>query len=145
MNGLNVEFSELDRISGLDDIELCTAEKLMLLKLALDQSHGQPCTVNRDIYLLKKICKSADMILMSVSYNDTLYLFSVFLKIGEIRNNKVNAEHIGLGKRKSAVNNNNVILKFIDRDVLAYLIKSSEKSYLNRLDGLLPALLFSGI
>ena len=141
MNRFNVKFSELYCVARLDNIELCAVKELMLLKLALNETHCQPCAVNGNVDFLKKIGKCADVILMSVGYNDTLDFLSVLLKIGEIGNNKVNSEHICLGKGKTAVDYYDIVLKFINRNVLTDLVKSAEEAYLNGFRGHFLALL----
>ena len=78
---------------------------------------------------------------MSVGYNDTLDFLSVLLKIGEIGNNKVNSEHICLGEGKTAVDYYDIVLKFINRNVLTDLVKSAEEAYLNGFRGHFLALL----
>ena len=80
------------------------------------------------------------MILMSVGDDNTPDLIPVFLKIGEIGNNKIDTEHIRLGESKTAVYNYNIIFKFIYRDILADLVQAAEKSDLNGFDVFLPVL-----
>ena len=112
----------------------------MLLKLALNKSHSKPCSVNGNVDLLQKIGKSADVILMSVGDNNTPDLVPVFLKIGEIGNNKINSEHISLGESKTAVHDHDIIFKFIDRDVLADLVQAAEEADLDGFYVFLPVL-----
>ena len=141
VNRFNVEFAELYCVAGLDNIELCTVKELVLLELSLNKTHGQPCAVNGNVDFLKKIGKCADVILMTVGYNDTLDFLTVLLKIGEIGNNKVNAEHIRLRECKTAVNDYYVIFKLINGDVLSDLVESAEESDFNGFNWFLLCLL----
>ena len=89
MDCFNLKFAKTDNIARLNNIEPDCACKTMLLKLTLDKSDCKAGAVNGHIDALEHICKSADMILMTVSYNDTTYLFGILFKIAEIGNNKV--------------------------------------------------------
>ena len=72
------------------------------------------------------------MILVPVSYKNTLYLIGILHRIGKIGNYKVNAEHIGVGKRKSAIDKYHIALTFIERHILADLVKTAEESNIYR-------------
>ena len=81
----------------------------MFLELSVNKSECELCSVNRYVYLLEKICKSADMVFVSVGENYTSYLCLVSFDVSEVRNYDIDAEHFGIRECKSAVNDENVI------------------------------------
>ena len=80
------------------------------------------------------------MILVSVSYKNTLYLVGILHRIREIGNYKVNAEHIGVGECKSAIDKYHIALTFIERHILADLVKAAEERDIYRYIVLLRSL-----
>ena len=81
------------------------------------------------------------MILMTVGDENTLDFVGILNSIAEIGNNQINAEHIGIGERKSAVNEYHITLTLIERHILADLVKSAQKCNPDRYLGLRRALL----
>ena len=66
------------------------------------------------------------MVLVSVCDDEPFYLVDVVLKIGGIRDYQINAEHIILGKGKSAVHYNNTVSVLEGSYIHSDLLKSSQ-------------------
>ena len=67
------------------------------------------------------------MILVAVSQHNASYLLFVLFKICEIGYNKVNAEHIVIGERKTAVDDEYIVTALIYIDILAYFVYAAER------------------
>ena len=61
------------------------------------------------------------MILMAMGNDQAANLLPVFLKIGLIRNDVVNAQHISLGEDGAAINHDDIIAVFNGGHVLSDL------------------------
>ena len=125
-NKLNAELSQVDGLSELDHLSLRAFQKVMFLQLILDDSHGQPGGVYRDVHLLQDVGQRTDMVLVSVRDHKALHLLDVILQIGDIRNHHVNAQHIVIGEGKSAVHHNNTVLVFEGSNVHTNLLQASQ-------------------
>ena len=125
----NCHAAHFNGLSGSYNVQLCLAQKIMLLELALDKTDGKTGGINGDIHLFQQICKSADVVLMTVGDNDASYLVDVLLNIGEIGDNKVNARHIAVWESKTAVNDEHIVSALENGHVLAYLVKSAQGDY----------------
>ena len=132
MYHLNGERAELYHIAGGDLMELRAAEQPVLLELALDEADGELCAVDGDIDRLEQVSKAADMILVAVGDDNALYLICVALDIGKIWYDQVDAGHIGIGERQTAVDKEHIVLVFIEGHILADLVEAAEERYLYR-------------
>ena len=132
MYHLNGERAELYHVAGGDLMELRAAEQPVLLELALDEADGELCAVNGDIDRLEQVSKAADMILVAVGDDNALYLICVALDIGKIGYDQVDARHIGVGERQTAVDKEHIVLVFIEGHILADLVEAAEERYLYR-------------
>ena len=72
------------------------------------------------------------MILVAVGDNNALYLICVTLDIGKIGYDQVDAGHIGVGERQTAVDKEHIVLVFIEGHILADLVEAAEERYLYR-------------
>ena len=70
------------------------------------------------------------MILVPVSDKNTAQLFAVFHDVGKIGYYMVNAQHIGVGEGKTAVYDNHILAVLDNGHVLAYLVQTAERNYL---------------
>lgn len=62
------------------------------------------------------------MIFMSVGDNHTLDPIDILFNIREIGDNQIDAEHIHIRKRKSAVHDKHIVLALIKRHIFSDLI-----------------------
>ena len=118
MNSLNLKATKLDFILRFYYIKLRFFKNFMLRKLALNKSNRKLCSVNGKICFFQKIGQSAYMVLVTVSYKYTSYFINVLFNICEIGNNKVNAQHIGVGESKAAVHQNHIVAALIKSHIL---------------------------
>ena len=66
------------------------------------------------------------MILMSMRDHKSLYLFDIVLQIGNIRNDKINSQHVILREGKTAVYHNNTVLIFKGSNVHTNLFQTAK-------------------
>ena len=66
------------------------------------------------------------MILMSVRDYDAPELVNILFNIAEIGDDDINAEHLAVGKSKTAVNDEHIVRTLNDRKILTDLVKTSE-------------------
>ena len=115
----------LARLHG-DDLHLL--EQAELRQLDLHQPRSQAGGVDRRGQLLQHIRQRADVILMSVREHDSPDLFGVFLQVGDVRDDHVDAVHLLVRKAHTAVDHHNVTAVLIGRHVLADLAESAERN-----------------
>ncbi len=133
MNRLNFKLAQFKLLTWLYYIELRVFKNLMLFEFTFDKTNRQLCRVNGNLYGFEKERKSSDMVLMSVCNENTFELVGVALDICEIGNDKVNAEHIAVWERETAVYDDNIIIVLYESHVFSYFVKSAEKSDFNGL------------
>ena len=66
------------------------------------------------------------MVLMPVGDKDAAHLFAVLHKVGHIRYNEIDTEHIVIRKAHAAIYNYNIVAPFKQGYVLSYLLQSAE-------------------
>ena len=110
-----------------DDLAEGRLHHAPLLKLILDNAHGQPCGEYRDVDLLKHIGQRADMVLVPVRDDKALDFVDVVLQISGVRDHQVDSEHVIFRKRQSAVHHNNTVFVFEGSDVHADLLQTSQR------------------
>ena len=132
MDKLDLKAAEAYLISGIYDIQLCRVKQLMLSELALDKTYCQPCSIDGNVHLFKQKRQSADVILVSVSDENTLYLVGVLHRIRKIGYYKVYAEHIRVGKSKTAIDKYHISLTLVKSHIFTDLVKSSEEGNIYR-------------
>ena len=69
------------------------------------------------------------MILMSVRDHHAADLVAVLLEIGVIRNDQIDAQHIAVGERHTAVDEDDIVLTLEHSQVLADLVESAEERH----------------
>ena len=72
------------------------------------------------------------MVLMAVRDHDTAQLVAILLHIREIRQYKVDAEHIFIWKGHAAVDDEHIVHAFVNSDVLADLQQTTERNDAHR-------------
>ena len=77
--------------------------------------------------LLHYIWQGTDMILVPVRENNRFHLVPVFDQIGNIRNDKVDAEHVLLREHEPGVDHKNLIIHADGSHVLSDLAKTAER------------------
>ena len=112
MNEFDVKYAELYSFSCGNAMKLRLEIEAEFLEFVFKNSERQPCSVNGDVYPLKKIRNAAYMVLVTVRKNYALYFFSVVYKICHIGNNEVNSEHVVAREAETAVNNDYIVAVF---------------------------------
>ena len=102
----------------------------MLHQLVFDDAEGQARAVDRNIELAENVRDRSDVVLVSVRKEKSAYPVCVFLKIGGIRDNEIDAEHILVREPETAVYHDYIVFVFDDREVLSDLVETSEHHYL---------------
>ena len=105
--------------------ELGGTHQIVLFEFVCDQTQCQFGGIDRYIDFLQYIRKGSDMILMSMCDHKALDLGNIFFKVGHIRNNKVDSEHVILREGKSAVHDHNAVAVLKGGDVHSDLLQSA--------------------
>ena len=75
----------------------------MFLQLVGDQRKGQLRGIDRHVHFFQYIRQRADMVLMAVGDHKPLHLGNILLQIGNVRDHKIDTQHVVLRKRQAAV------------------------------------------
>ena len=81
VNKLGLENTEIENITCLHRVKLGDEGRGILVKLSFNNTEGKACSVNWNVYLLKKVGNCSDMILVAMGDENTTDLVSVFHKI----------------------------------------------------------------
>ena len=117
----------LNHILRLHDMKLDVAD-IMLRQLAAYERTGQLCAVNRRGYARQHIRRRADMILVAVGEQIGAHALPVAFQIRDIRNHKINAEHIGPRENRAAVHHNDIVAEFKGGHVFADLAQTAQRN-----------------
>ena len=103
----------------------------MFLELVFNQSDRKLCRVDRHIDFLQNIRERSNMILMPMSDHESLHFLNIIFQIRNIRNDKIDSQHIILRKRQSAVHNNNTVFILESSNIHSDLFKTAERNDLS--------------
>ena len=124
--------AHLDGSSRLHFTELYRIGKSMFFQLALNQSQRQLCSIDRNIDFLQEIRQTANVVFMSVRQHDATHLVPICFYIGEIRNDNINARHITVWKRQTAVQNEHIVAAFKHGHILSDFVQAAQRNNPNR-------------
>ena len=129
LNKLHLKHAKLHYISVFDNIAFCRIKQVVLPHFMLNKRHGQGGCIDRNIDIADHKRQCADMILMTVCDDKTFYTIYIVFQISDIRNDKINSEHIILGKGQSAIDDYNRITVLKRGDVHTDCFQPSERDY----------------
>ena len=132
MDRLNGEAAERDLLARADLMEDRAGSKAVLLELVLDKTNRQLGCVDRHIEFFEQVRQTADVVLVTVGDEQALDAVPVLEHIGEVRDDQIDAEHIGIREHKAAVNEDHVALALIQRNVLADLAEAAQRADVHR-------------
>lgn len=120
------KISEIDHLSVFYFFQFRRTHKIVLFQFVADQSQCQLCSIDWNIDLFQYIRKGSDMILVSVGDHKSLNLGNIFLKIGYIRDDQIDSQHIILRERKSTVYHYNTVFILKSSDVHSDLFQTAK-------------------
>ncbi len=124
LDELHLEAAQLHRVPGLHHVQ--PARDVHLLELVLHKGHGQIRAVHRNVELLEGVGDGADMVLVAVGDDEAPELLPVFLQIGHVRDHHVDARHIVVRERQSAVDDDDILPVFEEGHVLSDLAQAPQ-------------------
>ena len=71
------------------------------------------------------------MVFVAVSKYDTAKFIPILLNIGKIRYNNINAKHFAVGERQSAVDYEHIVAALDYGEILADLVQTAQRDYLD--------------
>ena len=127
---LGLENAEIYNVACLNSVEIGLFGRSDLVELALKYTEREASAVDRHVDRAKKIGNTADVILVTMSYENSAHLMSISYKVGEIGNDEINAGHILIGKSHSAIYDDYIVSVLEKGYVLADLLQTAERDYL---------------
>ena len=113
MDRLNGEAAERDLLARADLMEDRAGRKAVLLELVLDKTNRQLGGVDRHIEFFEQVRQTADVVLVTVGDEQALDAVPVLEHVGEVRDDQIDTEHIGIREHKAAVNEDHVALALV--------------------------------
>ena len=98
----------------------------MFIELMFNKRKRKFRSVNRDFEFSERIGHGTDMVFMSVCNKETAQLIRIRFNITHIGYDRIDPEHIFIGKCKPAVNNYHVTAVFNGSHIFSYFAKPSE-------------------
>ena len=132
MDQLDVKASELYMVARVLLDQLGGSRKAVFTQLVLDQTDGQRRAVDRHVDLGEQVRDTADMILMTVSDDHAADPVAVLLDVGIVGDDHIDAQHIAVGERHAAVEDDHVALALEHCHVLSDLVQTAEKGDADR-------------
>ena len=127
---LDLEAARRERVAGLERTDVRLVHELVLLELALYQTCGESGGVDGSVHLAEQIGDRAYVVLVAVGDRYRADLVPVLDEVGEIRYDQIHTVHIVLGKTQAAVDDEYVAAVFVYGYVLADLVETAERYYL---------------
>jgi hypothetical protein len=125
----DAEDADRELVAGLDDVQRSRVEELVLLELSLDQALGQPRGVDRGSRDLgKDVRQRPGVVLVAVGQDDAAHAISALGQVRDVGDDEVDPEHVGLGEREPAVDDEDLTVDFDGGDVLADLAHPAERN-----------------
>ena len=101
---------------------------MMFVQLVFNQRKGEFGSENGYFKFFQCIGYCADMILVPVCDDECAKAFGILLKVTHIGNDHVDSGHFFVGKRKPAVDNDNVLVVFKYGHVFSDFAQSAERN-----------------
>ncbi len=98
----------------------------MTSQFDFDQAAGQGRGVNWHWKIIQHMGDRADMIFMSMRYDNTENLIRLVAQIVVIGNNVIDPEHVVFGKHNSRIDDQDLMVEFVGSHVLADFPKSTQ-------------------
>jgi hypothetical protein len=95
-------------------------------QLDLDQAARQPSSIYRGIELLHEVWLAADMVLMAMCAQHCAHQVLLVLKVGSVRQHKVNSERGCFGEHHPYVDDQHIAPILHADHVLAYLTEPTQ-------------------
>ena len=125
----DAETANIDDVPRHDGVQIGRVYPI-LLQASLQYAERQTCTIHGARNLLHHIRESTDMILMSVRQHDCFDHITVLDEIGNIRDNKINPQHIFLREHQPRVYHEDLIIHADGRHILSDLTQSAQRDNL---------------
>ena len=125
---LHCHAAEFHSLPGLYHVQLHLAQEPVLPELSLHQRQGQLGAVYGNVDLLEQVCKSADVILMTMGQHHAPELVNIPLQVGKVRDDDIHAQHIRIRERKAAVDQEHVVGALHHGQVLADLVQTAQRN-----------------
>ncbi len=100
----------------------------MFLEFVLDEADGQPGGVDRHVEFFEQVRQAADVVLVSVGDEQALDAVLVLQHVGEVRDDQIDAEHIGIREDEAAVDEDHIALALIQGNVLADFTQTAQRA-----------------
>ena len=123
----HLEKPKLHLIARLHAVQLRLEIKHMLIEFVLQNSERQSGPIYRHVQFLEQIRNPADMILMAVRQHNALDFIGIADKIGDIRDDEVDSQHVVVGEAETAVDDEHAVAVFEHGQVLSDFVKPAER------------------
>ena len=126
VNKTYLEAAQRDFVSGPDDVKR-NAGDAVLLKLQIHQRERELGAVKRHGYLAKHVGGRADVIFVPVREEQAADAVLVFDEIGDVRDHKIDAQHILFGEDRAAVHNDHIVAIFDSGNIFSKFIHTAQR------------------
>src|ERR1700719_5042417 len=124
---LDAKAPELHGVADAVFAQVGLAQDPVLLQLGLDQAEGQPRPVDRNVQLLQRKGQPADVVLMTVGQEDADDLATGREQVGDVGEDKVDAEHVLLREHEARVDDDDLVLPLQHPHVDAARAEAAER------------------
>ena len=121
------EASDFNNVARIDAFKTCILN-MVFVQLVFNQRKGEFGSENGYFKFFQCIGYCADMILVPVCDDECAKAFGILLKVTHIGNDHVDSGHFFVGKRKPAVDNDNVLVVFKYSHVFSDFAQSAERN-----------------
>ena len=122
-----------DSLAGADGVQPRFAQQSALAQLHRYQLGGEAGRVNGDVHLAQQIRQSADVVFVSVRYQNGAKPVAVFAQIRKVGDGEVHARHVLFREHYAGVNCDAVIAALQNHHVAAYFAEAAERNRAERI------------
>src|SRR5690242_11795697 len=127
-NKLNFVRPSFDETAGNDFAQRRGIKQPRFFQALFHQRQRKARSINRNIQIAKNVRQRADMVFMSVRQHDGMNFRTVLLQVGNIRDDEINAQKLGLGEHHAGVNDDDVVTEPQDHHVHAEFAEPAKRN-----------------
>ena len=129
VEGLDFDLAEVDWLAVGDFVEIGLVQETVLLEPGTDEAQGELGAVDGQVDVAEEIGEAADVVFVAVGNDDAAKTVGVFTDVGEIGDDEVDPEHLGVGEHDAAIDDHGVVGGFEDGAIAADFAESAERNY----------------
>ncbi len=124
----HLEPPSLDLDAGIGDAQICNVQELVLFQLAAQERERHVRAVHRHVELCQKERHAADVVFMRVRQEESANFMALLDEIRRVIDDEIDPQHLFFRELHAGVDDDDVVLRLVDRGVAADLAAATERN-----------------